>query len=43
MNRWVEGAPDKRWNGLKLRGKKQIDVQSFSCNRCGYPESYAPG
>ena len=43
VNRWIEGAPEKHWYGLKVRGRKQFDVQTFRCNRCGYLESYAPG
>jgi len=42
VSRWIEGAPDKRWYGLKIRGKRQIKVQTFRCNRCGFLENYAP-
>jgi rubredoxin len=40
---WVEGQPDKRWWGLKLRGKAQFSVQSYRCSRCGFLENYAAG
>ena len=43
VSRWIQGAPDKRWYGLKVRGKTQINVQTFRCNRCGFLESYAVG
>jgi len=43
VSRWIEGAPDKRWYGLKVRGKPQFDIESYRCNRCGYLENYAPG
>ncbi len=43
VSRWIEGPPEKRWWGFRLRGKKQIDVQTYRCNRCGYLESYAAG
>ena len=43
VTKWVEGAPDKRWYGLKIRGKAQYYIQSFRCSRCGYLENYAPG
>jgi predicted nucleic-acid-binding Zn-ribbon protein len=42
-SKWVEGPPDKRWYGLRLRGKVQFEIQSFRCTRCGYLEDYAPG
>ena len=40
---WVEGAPDKGWFALKLRGKRKLAVETLRCTRCGYLESYAPG
>ena len=40
--RWVQGAPEHSfWLGLKLRGKRQRDVSTYRCGRCGYLESYA--
>jgi len=40
---WVEGAPERGWfRPLKLRGKRQLEVQTWRCTRCGYLESYAP-
>ncbi len=41
VSRWIEGAPEKHWYGLRIRGKRQIGVQTFRCNRCGFLESYA--
>ena len=38
---WVEGAPDKRWYGLKLGKKTKIEIQTWRCGRCGFLESYA--
>ena len=38
---WVEGAPDKRWWGLKTGDKEKMKVATFRCVRCGYLESYA--
>ena len=38
---WLEGAPEKGWFGLKLRGKKPLEIQTYRCNRCGFLESYA--
>jgi predicted nucleic-acid-binding Zn-ribbon protein len=41
-SKWVEGAPEKSfWTGLKTSGKKQVQVSTFRCARCGYLESYA--
>lgn len=42
VTQWAEGLPEKSiWVGLKLRGKKLVDVQSWRCQRCGYLENYA--
>jgi predicted nucleic-acid-binding Zn-ribbon protein len=41
VNKWIEGAPEKHWYGLKLRGKTRYYIQTFRCNRCGYLENYA--
>ena len=41
-SRWIEGAPEYWiWN-LKVRGKRQVEISSYRCTRCGYLESYAP-
>jgi rubrerythrin len=40
--RWIEGAPEKSFfNGLKTKGKRQYDVVTYRCSRCGYLEEYA--
>ncbi len=39
---WLEGPAVKGWFGLKLAGRKPVDIQTFRCNRCGLLESYAP-
>lgn len=41
VTKWVEGRPDKRWYGLKVRGKAQFTIRSFRCARCGFLENYA--
>lgn len=39
---WFSGRPEwSFWGGLKLRGRKQIYVQTMRCMSCGYLESYA--
>ena len=39
---WVEGAPAPSfWNGLKLKGLRQLPVTTQRCTSCGYLESYA--
>ena len=44
VSNWVEGAPViSFWTGLKLRGKRQVPIQTWRCGRCGYLESYARG
>ena len=41
-SKWVEGAPEKSiWTGVKTRGKNQVQVKTYRCERCGYLESYA--
>jgi hypothetical protein len=42
VSSWVEGAPIKGWLGVKLGGRKPIDIQTWRCSRCGFLESYAP-
>jgi hypothetical protein len=42
VTEWIEGAPEKGWFGnVKVRGKRQLAVETHRCNRCGYLESYA--
>lgn len=41
VSSWVEGAPQKAWYGLKLRGRTQHEIQTWRCGRCGFLESYA--
>jgi hypothetical protein len=39
---WVEGEPVKSfWHGTKISGKKQYQIVTYRCVRCGYLESYA--
>jgi hypothetical protein len=39
--KWVEGKPEYwLWN-LKIRGKRQLEISSYRCTRCGYLESFA--
>ena len=43
VSSWVEGEPVKSmWTGIRLSGRKRIEIQTFRCRRCGYLESYAP-
>lgn len=42
VSKWIEGSPEKRWYGLKVRGKAQFYVQTYRCPRCGFLENYAP-
>jgi hypothetical protein len=44
VTEWIEGAPEKSWFGtVKVRGKRQLAVETHRCTRCGFLESYAPG
>jgi hypothetical protein len=39
---WIEGEPQRTyWFGIKITGKRQIEVLTFRCLKCGYLESYA--
>jgi predicted nucleic-acid-binding Zn-ribbon protein len=39
---WVDGAAEKSvWVGLKLKGRRQLPLASYRCERCGFVESYA--
>ena len=39
--KWIEGEPEYwLWN-LKIRGRRQIEITSYRCTRCGLLESYA--
>ena len=41
---WYSGRPQwSFWRGLKLKGRRQIYVQTMRCTSCGYLESYALG
>ena len=41
-SKWVEGPPEKSfWRGIKTRRKKQVQVMTYRCSKCGYLESYA--
>jgi hypothetical protein len=42
VSSWLEGAAVKGWFGVKLGGRKPLDIETWRCNRCGLLESYAP-
>ena len=40
---WVEGTPERAWfKTVKVRGKRQLEIESWRCERCFFLESYAP-
>lgn len=42
MSSWVEGTPEKSiWVGVKLRGRKPIEIATWRCGSCGFLESDA--
>jgi len=42
VSKWVEGVPEKSvWTGVKIKGRKTIETQTFRCDKCGFLESYA--
>jgi len=39
---WVEGPMEKSMLfGIKLKGRRQLPMASYRCERCGFVESYA--
>ena len=39
--KWIEGAAQYwMWN-VVIRGKRQLEISTYRCRRCGYLESYA--
>jgi hypothetical protein len=41
VTEWVEGAPEKSFWGLKLKGRRRFPVTADRCERCGFLELYA--
>jgi predicted Zn-ribbon and HTH transcriptional regulator len=43
VSTWLEGAPAKSiWVGVKLEGRKPMEIETWRCSKCGFLESYAP-
>lgn len=42
VSSYVAGPADKGWMGVRLKGRKPIDIVTLRCKRCGFLESYAP-
>ena len=41
-SRWLEGKPEKSiWSGVKMSKKKNVQIETLRCVKCGYLESYA--
>lgn len=40
---WIAGMPEKRWYGLRLKGRVKLHVLTYRCPRCGVLQSYAIG
>jgi hypothetical protein len=38
---WIEGAPEKNFWGMKLKGRRRFPVSADRCERCGFLELYA--
>lgn len=39
---WVEGEPEGSiWVGVKLGGRKVLQIETWRCSKCGYLENYA--
>ena len=41
---WVEGPPEKSiWTGLKLKGRRRMNVYAWRCPGCTQVRLFAPG
>ena len=41
--KWLRGpVEEKRFTGIKTRGKELLRVVSYRCPKCGYLKSFAP-
>jgi Domain of unknown function (DUF6487) len=41
--RWIEGAMEKSFvQGVKVRGRRQLDTVTFRCPKCGWLIWFAP-
>jgi predicted nucleic-acid-binding Zn-ribbon protein len=41
-SRWIEGKPESSFfSGVKTKGKRNFEVVTYRCSRCGYLEEYA--
>ena len=40
-SRWIAGAPEKSFWGIKMKGRRQLVVRTLRCTSCGFLESYA--
>lgn len=38
---WIEGAPEQGWTGVRLKGKRALQVEADRCSSCGFLEFYA--
>jgi len=38
---WIEGLPEKGWFGMKLKGRRKLEIATYRCTSCGYLEGYA--
>jgi predicted RNA-binding Zn-ribbon protein involved in translation (DUF1610 family) len=42
VSRWIEGEPAKSfWFGIKVRGRRQLPMEAYRCEGCGFVELYA--
>jgi hypothetical protein len=42
-SRWAEGQPEKGFlQGLKVKGRRQLDTVTFRCPKCGWLIWFAP-
>ena len=41
VSRWIEGAPERSWLGIRLRGRRTMEIEAYRCEGCGFVEFYA--
>jgi predicted nucleic-acid-binding Zn-ribbon protein len=42
ISQWTEGEPERSMlTGIKIRGKRRIEITAYRCTNCGFLEFYA--
>ena len=41
VSNWIEGRPEKGFWGMKVKGRRQFEINADRCEKCGFLELYA--